>query len=223
MAAAPAISRPRISSELRNSTEPPPGRVAPEFVAKARALRDLIRRSTDEFEAIADRTLRPLAPRPGWPEPGKTGWYKSLITRYRGIKSVCRLDLHTRIERDGALTMIELTAVASHIARPDWRGDEPAISVQGRAVGSHPYRVERSLLADVGLHALARRFQRGWKADDGSVLLDLAPLGSSWASTAKAGGEFRVAAPAGEGHWIGTVTTVEGRRLPVLMVRTFVD
>jgi hypothetical protein len=144
-----------------------------------------------------------------------------LIARYRAIKSPCRLDLHSYIEKNGALTMIELTAVAGRIARPDWRGDEPAISVEARAIGSHPYRVERSLLADVGLHALGRRYQRGWKIDDGSVLLDLAPLGYRWRSTTQAGGEFRIEAAQGQGEWLGSVTTVEGRQLPVLMVRTF--
>jgi hypothetical protein len=195
--------------------------VAPEFVAKARQLRDLIRRSTDEFEARADRVLRPLRPRPAWPEPKRGDRYKPLVARYRAIRSPCRLDMHSYIERDGALTIMELTAVASRIARPDWRADEPAISVEARAIGSHPLRVGRSLLADVGLHALARRYQRGWAADDKAVLVDLAPLGSSWASTARAGGEFRIEAPQGQGEWIGTVIEVEGRQLPVLMVRTF--
>jgi hypothetical protein len=64
MIPSPAISRPR--------EPPPPGRVAPEFVARARALRDLVRRSTDEFEALADRTLRPLRPRPGPGRPAGT-------------------------------------------------------------------------------------------------------------------------------------------------------
>jgi hypothetical protein len=190
-------------------------------MARARALRDLIRRSTDEFETQVDRVLRPLQPRPGWPEPGRGNWYKGLIQRYRAIKSPCRLDLHTCIEKDGALTMLETTAVASRIARPDWESDEPAISVEARAIGSHPFRVDRSLLADVGLHALARRYQRGWSIDDRSVLLDLTPLCYRWASTVRAGGEFRIAAPQGQGEWVGEVTTVADRQLPVLMVRTF--
>jgi hypothetical protein len=200
---------------------PPAQRVGHEFVGRARQLRDRVARATPEFERMADRALRPLVPRPGWPAPKRGGWLNHLTARYRAIRSVSRLDLYGRFEPDGALTMMELTAVASHIARPDWRGDEPAISVEARAIGSHPFRVGRSLLADVGLHALARRYQRGWAADDNAVLLDLAPLGSSWASTAKAGGEFRIAAPAGQGEWIGEVTAVKDRMLPVLMVRTF--
>jgi hypothetical protein len=70
---------------------------------------------------------------------------------------------------------------------------------------------------------LARRYQRGWAADDGSVLVDLAPLVAGWARTIKAGGDFRVEAPLGQGAWVGAVTQIEGRDLPVLLVRTFVD
>jgi hypothetical protein len=195
--------------------------VPPEFISKARALRDLIQRETEAFEVSAERTLRPLIPRPAWPEPTRPDWYKGLIARYRAIKSICRLDLFSRIEREGRLVLTEMTIVASRIARPDWDGDEPALSVEMRAIATRPYRVERQLLADVGLHALGRRFQRGWAADDGSVLLDLAPLIYSWTPATKAGGEFRIAAPKGDGEWLGTVTTVESRPLPVLMVRTF--
>jgi hypothetical protein len=115
----------------------------------------------------------------------------------------------------------ELTVVASRIARPDWREDEPALSVVFSTVKTHPFRVERSPVADIGVHALARRYQRDWAADEGSVLLDLSPLGYRWASTVRAGGEFRIAAPLGQGEWVGAVSRVEGRPLPVLMVRTF--
>jgi hypothetical protein len=79
------------------------------------------------------------------------------------------------------------------------------------------------LIADVGLHALSRRFQRGWTADDRSVLIDLAPLGTGWARAIKAGPEFRIAAPLGQGSWLGTVSEVADRPLKVLLVRTFVD
>jgi hypothetical protein len=89
------------------------------------------------------------------------------------------------------------------------------------AVKTRPFQIERSLIADIGVHALARRYQRGWDIDDRSVVLDLAPLGTKWASTVKAGGEFRIQAARGDGEWIGEVTTVEGRDLPVLLVRTF--
>jgi hypothetical protein len=199
------------------------GRVLPEFVEKAKALRALIKRSTPAFEKAVEGTLRTLRPRPAWPEPGRGEWYKNFVARYRAIRSPCRLDFVARVEPDGALVMNELRVTATTIKREDWGdGDEGALSVQMVAVSTHPFRIQQSLIADIGLHALARRYQRGWTADDGSVLIDLAPLGIGWAKTVKAGGTFRVAAPLGQGEWIGVVSEVRDRDLPVLLVRTYV-
>jgi hypothetical protein len=49
----------------------------------------------------------------------------------------------------------------------------------------------------------------------------MAPLGTKWAKTVKAGGEFRIPAARGDGEWLGEVTKVAGRVLPTLLVRTF--
>jgi hypothetical protein len=199
--------------------------VSPEFLARARHLRALIVKATPPFEEACERALRPLVPRPAWPEPaGRGDYYKGIVARYRHIRSPCRLDLGSRIEPSGSLVLSELQVCASTIKRPDWgSGDEAALSVVMVAAKTHPFRIERSLIADIGLHALSRRYQRGWTADDRAVLLDLAPLGSRWAAAVKAGGEFRVAAPLGQGEWVGAVSAVADRPLPVLLVRTFVD
>jgi hypothetical protein len=205
-----------------DGSDPNPTRVLPEFVDKAKALRALIERSTAAFEEAVEGTLRTLRPRPAWPEPGRGEWYKAFVARYRAIRSPCRLDFVSRVEPDGALVITELRVAATTIKRVEWGdSDEGALSVQMTATRTHPFRAETSLIADIGLHALARRYQRGWSADDGSVLIDLTPLGYGWARTVKAGGTFRVAAPLGQGEWIGAVSEVEGRDLAVLMVRTF--
>jgi hypothetical protein len=112
-------------------TLPPPSRVPSEFVGKARSLRDRIIRATEQFEEAADRALYPLRPRPAWPAPGRGDWLNGLVGRYRSIKSICRLDLHSRIEPNGCLTLTEVTVVASRIARPHWTEDEPALSCRG--------------------------------------------------------------------------------------------
>jgi hypothetical protein len=197
--------------------------VLPEFVDRARALRALIERATPAFDAACERVLRPLTPRPAWPEPGRGNWYKPLVNGYRRIRSPCRLDLASRIEGDGSLVLTELRVAATTIKCAAWsEGDELALSVGMTCICTHPYRAEHSLIADVGLHALARRFQRGWAADAGSVLVDLVPLGYGWARTVKARGEFRVEAPLGQGHWVGAVSKVADRPLPVLLVRSFI-
>ena len=102
----------------------------------------------------------------------------------------------------------------------DWTGEaELAIGIWSTAVISKPpqFAFERTLLADVGLHALARRYERGAGRDDDAVLRDLAVLSHASKGAIDKGGEFAI--PAGEGKWIGSVTTVKGS--PALGVRTF--
>jgi hypothetical protein len=208
--------------------DPPPGRVGAEFVGRARVLRSRIALAQDAEARAIDAILRPLRPRPGWPTPERPNWLKLLARRYRGeIESPCRIGVASRIEPDGRFVLDELRIRATRIVREGWcDGDEPALSVEMMAVATKPYAIAVSLLADVGLHALARRFERGRPNDDGAVLLDLAPLGYRWAATVKSagpGGEFQIEAPASGGRWRGAVTLVAGRELPVLLVRTFVE
>jgi hypothetical protein len=101
-------------------------------------------------------------------------------------------------------------------------GDQPALSVVMIACRTHPFQIERSLIADVGVHAISRRSQRAWEIDDRSVLIDLAPLGAAWAATVKAGPEFKIEAPLGQRLWVGAVSKVADRALPVLVVRSFI-
>lgn len=96
--------------------------------------------------------------------------------------------------------------------------EEAALSIGLHLVVMQPphFREERAIIADIGMHALARRYQRVADHSDAAVLADLKALAPKWRDTA---GEFRVPAPSG-GEWIGAVTTVRGA--PVLAVRTFV-
>jgi hypothetical protein len=190
--------------------------VLPEFVDKARALRELIVRRTPVLEEASDHVLRILKPRPAWPKPGRGQWYKPLIQRYRSIRWRCRLDLASRIE--------------PHLRRAAGRrvNDQMHRVGRGRRAGAvgrdgrGPFGAEYSMISDIGLHAIARRYQRGWAVDDGSVLVDLGPLGYGWAARVRAGGEFRVEAPLGQGQWVAAVSRVDGRDLPVLLVRSFI-
>jgi hypothetical protein len=72
-------------------------------------------------------------------------------------------------------------------------------------------------LAFVGLHALARRYERGAARDDLPVLRDLAPLGRSWGKAIQGGDDFAIEAPAG-GRWVGAVMQAGG--VPVSMAAT---
>jgi len=73
------------------------------------------------------------------------------------------------------------------------------------------------MIASVSLHALARRFQRGWTTTDAAVMEDLRAL-ALWQG---GGGEFSV--PVADGFWVGSTreTTFAGQTQRSLLVRTF--
>lgn len=121
--------------------------------------------------------------------------------------------------KDGKMKLAEIRCAGGKMRFHDWDDPEPSISIYSLGVISHPpaFAIERSLIADIGLHALARHFQRASR-DDGDVLRHLLPLVGGYKGAVAAGGDFRIAA--GGGAWIGEVTTVRGK--PVLAVRTFV-
>jgi len=124
---------------------------------------------------------------------------------------------------DGKLKLGETRCAASRLRFTAWGGSEPepAIAILMTAVFSQPphFAYEQSLIADVGLHALARRYERGEGRDDDAVLRDLAVLAHGHAAAVAAGGEFQI--PAGGGRWIGSTTLVKDTL--VLAVRTFVS
>jgi hypothetical protein len=86
-------------------------------------------------------------------------------------------------------------------------------------VTTAPFHTEDKTLADVGLHGLARRIERGRPNDDAAVLADLKSLADGWRAALAKGGDFSIPTPSG-GKWLGSVTAVKGA--PMLAVRTFV-
>jgi hypothetical protein len=187
-----------------------------EFVGLARVLRTRLALADAEARAEMLHFLTPLRPRPGFtPEAPRDALLRRRARRWSDLPSCGRLAAYAAFE-GGQLSLAELRAVPTKMTFPGWDGPpEPAISIiSWAAVCDPPHFIERRrTLADAGLHAVARRYQRGVGRDDNEVLKDLLPLGT----TARAG-EFAI--PAGGGRWIGSVTLV--RDAPVLAVRTFV-
>jgi hypothetical protein len=119
------------------------------------------------------------------------------------------------------LKLAELWARPGRTAFPDWAGEpEPSLSVELRLLLTSPsFAEERRLVVDVGLHAVARCFERGRPNDEQAVLRDLKALADRYRAAVAAGGDFEIAVKSG-GSWRGEVTRVKGE--PVLAVRTFV-
>ena len=76
-----------------------------------------------------------------------------------------------------------------------------------------------NLIVSVSLHALARRFQRGFDTTDGAILSELRELALRHTSIIKASSDFSVAFDGG--CWVGEVARTETFAAPVLAIRTF--
>ena len=128
-----------------------------------------------------------------------------------------RLALIAEAPSPGRLKIAELRAIPCRMTFDAWDGaDELAIAVELLTLILDKGRFAKAtkIYADVGLHALARRYERGEDRSDDAVLADLRPLAEGHAQAVTNGGDFVIAG------WRGTITQVQGK--PVLAVRTFV-
>jgi hypothetical protein len=118
------------------------------------------------------------------------------------------------------LRITELRAQGTAITGLDWQEDEPAVALVLHALRIEPaakppvFREHHQTLAGLGLHALARHYQRAAMPGDESVIRDLAALATACPPALAKGGEFGIPV-ADDGVWVGAVA--DG----CLLVRTF--
>jgi hypothetical protein len=119
------------------------------------------------------------------------------------------------------LTMLDVRVEPSRMSWPGWAEGELALALVLRTIMLRPpaFFEVTVPLAQVGLHAIARRFQRGVDRTAAAVLRDLVPLAQAWPATIDGGREFEIPVAIG-GRWMGAV--MESADAPVLLVRTFV-
>jgi hypothetical protein len=99
---------------------------------------------------------------------------------------------------------------------PDWGdGNEPSITVVMKMILTGPFYAEETILADCGLHALARRIERARPNDESAALTDLKALADGFRSALAKGGNFEIRARSG-GKWLGSVTAVSNPAVFVL-------
>jgi len=115
----------------------------------------------------------------------------------------------------------ELRLYPGRIIRPRWQDCEDTLDVrQVRiALTTGGCAGEAVTLASVGLHALARRCERGSSGGLSPILADLQTLGAAYQRVLQGPNIFRVAVPGGE--WVGIVLAGPDSR-PQLTVRTFI-
>jgi hypothetical protein len=197
---------------------PPRPPVPVEFIGLARALPRKITSAHPAVEAAADNLLAPFRPRPGFTPMPRHAALRRLAARWRALPALGRL--RCVIANDpGHLQIVELRVTPSRVVAAAWSEDEPALAIKLTTIAIKPPQFEEKhlLIAGVGLHALARRFQRGAPRTDAGVLADLLPVATAYRAIARAKGEFAV--PAGGGRWIGAVGPADA----VALVRTYVE
>src|SRR5712691_10811852 len=147
---------------IARALAPPRAPVPVEFIGLARALLRKITSAHPAVEAAADDLLAPFRPRPGWTPMPRHAALRSLAARWRALPAFGRLRLVTSFD-SGKLQIVELCVVPCRIEAPTWDDDEPALAIKLTTVAIKPPEFEEKhlLIAGVGLHALARRFERG--------------------------------------------------------------
>jgi hypothetical protein len=198
---------------------PPTGRVPVEWIGRARALRKRIAAAHPNTEATTEALIFPLRPRPDFAPQYGPRMLHLAASRWRALPDLGRLRLVARLEA-GKLDLAELRLVPSRIDAARWSEDEPALGVMLRTVAVAPPTFEEKalLIVGVGLHALARRYERGADRADRAVLADLLPIAVGYPALIRARGEFAVPVRGG-GRWIGAVSAGDA----VALVRTFLS
>ena len=185
-------------------------RVPVEVMRQARYFRDGLMSVSLDCGGKMNAIVAPLLAR----------WRRSPIPRpetlldaaraWRALPEFGRLDL-TITTGKRALCVQELRVSASDFRARDWTVDEPGLSVLGVVleVAAHRCVFDILSLATVSLHALARRYQRGFAITDAAIMHDLHMLAKAHAElgSADAATEFEVVVPGG-GRWVGNLIDV---------------
>jgi hypothetical protein len=196
------------------------GRVPVEWIGQARLLRSGVAASSTVIDAATEALIAPFRPRPGFTPMPQRRMLDRLARRWRALPNANRIRFSSKFE-ERKLVLLDVRVEPGRISLPGWSEGELALSLILRTTMLKPPAFfEVALpLAHVGLHAIARRFQRGIDRAAVAVLRDLAPLAQAWPATIDGGQEFEIPTGTG-GRWIGAV--MQAAEVPVLLVRTFI-
>lgn len=211
-----------LASSLTSETAPARDRIPVEYIGLARDLRRRIDISARQAAAELERICAPLRGTDRKSVIPSHQYLKLFGKKFTRLPAFGRLNQPVVKFANGRLQIAELRLIATTIALEDWDGEnELAVAVGLLVVTAEPPRLaeQRILLAVIGLHALARRYQRSPHRSDTAVLGDMIPLAQNSFGIAVAHpGEFAVEVPSGTGRWIGAF---QPRAHPGILVRTF--
>jgi hypothetical protein len=200
---------------------PDPSAFVPaEWRGRARALRSRVADAHQQWEAAAMALTTPLCQRDGFTPIFTRQSLSVTAARWRSLPQAWgRLRLVARND-GGTLSIAEIRLVDFRSRMAGWREDELGVAIAVFAVTmAQPsaFTVESKIVALAGLHALARRYERGERTDLG-VARDLLALALTAPGILARGGEFAV--DGREGRWIGARMALDGQS--VAAARTYV-
>jgi hypothetical protein len=200
--------------------------VPPEFLGRARAFRARIGADDAAVGMAINRITAPLLARR---RRKATFRPETLIDAERQfqfqVPAGARLTLKVERDRHG-LRIEEFRVAAGEFRFCSWEDDaadaDPGVvRVVLEATGWGAVGATANIVASVSLHALARRYQRGFDTSDAAILAELRELAMRHAAIVEAQGDFSMAFDGGS--WVGEVARTEVAQVscPVLAVRTF--
>jgi hypothetical protein len=145
-----------------------------EFLGQAREFRSRIERS---YIAASALILPLLVTMKNRGRPPRREMICEFTLAFRKTDGFHRLHSNIR-KKPGGIMITELRAEPAHRKLEHWALAEPCIDVVATLYDHRVRRckVEHRLVASIGLHALCRRFQRGFNNSDAAILNDLASL-----------------------------------------------
>jgi hypothetical protein len=198
------------------------GHVPSEFVGRARALRARIGADDDAVGPAISRILAPLEARRRRSAIFRADQLIDAERAFRALPAVGRLSLHVQRDRHG-LRIEEYRAAAGMVRFCEWSdaaamdADVGIVRVELNAVSWGRCYVSGGIVVSVSLHALSRRYQRGFDTSDAAILAELKQLALMHPTIVESLGDFSIGGDGG--RWCGEV----GRNgsAPLLAIRTF--
>ncbi len=201
-------------------------RVPSEFIGRARVFCESVSDDEAAVATVADRILAPLKARFRRHATPRKTLCQDVARQWREeLPQFGRLGLSVQMY-DG-LRIVDLRMAPCKLKYPGWDCHEPSVSLTLLTVlfVKGKLSIDRQVVATVGLHGLARWYERRRGTDD-ELYNDLRPLFMARQfvlDTSKPKNGFNFGDAAGEGRWLGNVVSVndDGKSVPILSVRTF--
>jgi hypothetical protein len=214
----------RVAVMARTAPASAPAGVVPrEFTGLAR---QLYRRLEVEYLAVKPVQERligeveRLVPRKGFRRLPIAATLRTVAAQWRAMPAASRLGPLKLTQHGEKLSIAEVRVVPCKMKYQSWTDMELVLGLLLIQIDyGHEIAISRRPLGDAGLHAVARRFERGTDRSDAAVLADLLELACAFPERAMAGGDFRVATR--DGYWLGELVSYDGQ--PFLTARTFMD